>query len=213
MAFTKNLFINCPFDDDYYPLLRPLLFTAIYCDLKPQISETKDGDDIRIRQIQELIENSKFSIHDLSRIEPKSSGDLPRFNMPLELGIDLGCKRYLHTAKRCLILEAERYRYKEVISDLLGQDISCHENDPMLMIKAVRDWIYKLRTFKNKPENYTVIWDKYNEFIYDYDKDMKAENLNTDRIWEIPFTELIDHMAKWIKTNKRNITNAKKLNR
>ena len=39
---------------------------------------------------------------------------------------------------------------------------------------------------------------------------MKAENLNTDRIWEISFTELIDHMAKWIKTKRRNITNAKK---
>jgi len=101
--------------------------------------------------------------------------------VPLELGIDLGCKRYLHKVKRCLILEAQRYRYKEVISDLLGQDISCHENVPILMIKAVRDWIYMLRKLKNKPEKYMVIWDKYNEFIYDYDKDMKAENLNKDR--------------------------------
>ena len=49
------------------------------------------------------------------------------------------------------------------------------------MIKAVRDWIYMLRKLKNKPEKYMVIWDKYNEFTYDYDKDMKAENLNKDR--------------------------------
>ena len=27
MAFARNVFVNCPFDRDFYPLLRPLLFT------------------------------------------------------------------------------------------------------------------------------------------------------------------------------------------
>lgn len=49
MAFNTNVFINCPFDNDYYPLLKPLLFTVIFCELKPFLSETKDGDDIRIK--------------------------------------------------------------------------------------------------------------------------------------------------------------------
>ena len=38
MAFAKNVFVNCPFDRDFYPLLRPLLFTIIYLGLKPRIA-------------------------------------------------------------------------------------------------------------------------------------------------------------------------------
>jgi len=158
MAYSKNVFINCPFDDDYYPLLKAILFTAVVCGLKPQISETSDGDDIRIRQIQNLILKSKYSIHDISRVIPKKKGDLPRFNMPLELGIDLGCKAYLKKDKKFLVLEEEPWRYKTVISDISGQDISVHSNDPLLIIKSIRDWFYKLK-ITPKPMAYKVIGD------------------------------------------------------
>ena len=208
MSYQTNIFINCPFDSDYYPLLKPLLFTVIFCGLKPRLSETTDGDDIRIRQIQELIYDSKYSIHDISRIIPQSKKDLPRFNMPFELGMDLGCKMYSKNDKKCLILEEDKYRYKQVISDISGQDISSHNNDPIQVIKCVRNWIYKLRS--SKPRAYTVIWDLYNEFLYDFDKDMKAENLDPNKMWEIPFSELIDLMTKWISTKTRKKSKKKK---
>ncbi len=201
MSYRTNVFINCPFDSDYYQLLKPLLFTVIFCGLKPKLSETLDGDDIRIRQIQDLIHESKYSIHDISRIVPKTKKSLPRFNMPFELGLDLGCKMYFRKDKKCLILEEELYRYKEVISDIAGQDISNHENDPILIVKCVRNWIYKIKS--DKPLAYTVIWDLYNEFVFDFDKDMKAENLDPNKMWEIPFSELIDDMSKWIKTKTK----------
>lgn len=38
MAFETNVFVNCPFDDDYLPLIRPLLFTIIYLGLTPRIT-------------------------------------------------------------------------------------------------------------------------------------------------------------------------------
>lgn len=208
MSYRSNIFINCPFDSDYYPLLKALLFTSIFCGLKPKLSETKDGDDIRIRQIQELIKESKYSIHDISRIVPKKKKDLPRFNMPFELGMDLGCKMYSQNDKRCLILEEDQYRYKEVISDISGQDISNHASDPIQVVKCVRNWIYKIK--RSKPVAYTVIWDLYNEFLYDFDKDMKAENLDPDKMWEIPFSELIDLMSKWVKTKTNKKPNRKK---
>jgi len=59
MGYKSNIFINCPFDNDFFFLLKPIIFTSIYCGLNPKISETKDGDDIRVRQIQNLIENSR----------------------------------------------------------------------------------------------------------------------------------------------------------
>ena len=201
MSYKTSIFINCPFDSDYYQLLKPLLFTVIFCGLKPKLSETNDGDDIRIRQIQELISGSKFSIHDISRVIPKNTNDLPRFNMPFELGLDLGCKMYSQPDKKCLILEETPYRYKQVISDISGQDISSHENDPIQITKCVRNWIYKIKS--SKPLAYTVIWDLYNEFLFDFDKDMKAENLDPNKMWEIPFSELIDLMSNWIKSKTR----------
>ena len=68
----------------------------------------------------------------------------------------------------------------------------------------MRNWIYKIRT--SKPKAYTVIWDLYNEFLFDFDKDMKAESLDPNKMWEIPFSELIDLMSKWIssKTKKKS---------
>jgi hypothetical protein len=42
--FELNVFINCPFDEQYYPLLRPLLFTVVYLGFNPRIaSERSDS--------------------------------------------------------------------------------------------------------------------------------------------------------------------------
>jgi hypothetical protein len=81
----EYVFVNCPFDDEYFSLLTPLLFTIIFLRYEPLISETKDSGKNRLDQIIALMEKTKYSIHDLSRIESEK----PRFNMPLELGIDL----------------------------------------------------------------------------------------------------------------------------
>jgi hypothetical protein len=78
---SKNVFINCPFDNKYFPLLKPLLFTIIYLDLVPKISETSDSGQIRLNKIKELMSESKYSIHDLSRMEPLKENDFPRFNI------------------------------------------------------------------------------------------------------------------------------------
>ncbi|WP_304282133.1 hypothetical protein [Caulobacter segnis] len=115
MAFERSVFINCPFDDAYKPLLRAILFCIYYLGLEPRIAiERLDGAEPRIEKIIELIEASKFGIHDLSRIRAERAGELFRLNMPLELGLDIGCKRFRGAPwsdKRCLILETERYRY------------------------------------------------------------------------------------------------------
>jgi hypothetical protein len=94
MPFESNVFINCPFDNDYKLLLRPLLFTVLYLGYKPRLSQTQSSSDIRINQIKSFIRDSKFGIHDLSRCKPLKVGDLPRFNMPYELGLDIGCLEF-----------------------------------------------------------------------------------------------------------------------
>lgn len=54
--------------------------------------EEKDSSSLRLEKIYKLIKGCRFSIHDLSRTEISPHTGLPRFNMPLELGIVLGLK-------------------------------------------------------------------------------------------------------------------------
>ena len=52
MGFSDNVFVNCPFDEEYLPLLRQLLFTIIYLGLKPRIAlEELDSGAPRIQKI------------------------------------------------------------------------------------------------------------------------------------------------------------------
>lgn len=72
MNFDKNIFINCPFDKDYLPMLKTLLYVIKKIGYNPRIAlERSDSGEVRLDKIKELIESSKYSIHDLSRIKSK----------------------------------------------------------------------------------------------------------------------------------------------
>jgi hypothetical protein len=87
------VFINCPFDAEYEPLLRVLLFTVIRCGLHPRIArERLESAEPRISKLVELIKDTRWGIHDLSRIKAKKKGEFYRMNMPFELGLDIGAK-------------------------------------------------------------------------------------------------------------------------
>lgn len=61
-----------------------------------------------------------------------------------------GCRKFgsrEHRMKVCIILDKEPYRYQKFISDIAGQDISSHDNDPRKAIEKVRNW---LRTASNR---------------------------------------------------------------
>lgn len=93
--FAKNVFVNCPFDPAYVTLLRPLLFTILYLGYVPRIaSERLDSGEPRIDKIVELIRESKFSIHDLSRMQSSQEKEVYRLNMAFELGVDFGCRSF-----------------------------------------------------------------------------------------------------------------------
>ena len=89
---SPNVFVNVPFDDKYEPLFEALVFTISACGYRVRCAlEDDDSGDIRLDKLVELIRECPRSIHDLSRIEP-GENDLPRFNMPFELGLALGAK-------------------------------------------------------------------------------------------------------------------------
>jgi hypothetical protein len=141
--YAESVFINCPFDKDYESLFRAIFFAIRDLNLKPRSAmHVSDGGQPRINKILELIENCKFSIHDISRTQLDPIHGLPRFNVPFELGLDLGCKTYGadHHNKLLLILDSERDRYRTFFSDIAGQDIANHYGSVKAVISIVRDW-------------------------------------------------------------------------
>ena len=200
MPFNTNVFINCPFDPDYIVLLRPLIFTVIYVGLDPKISQTKSSSNIRINQIKDYIRDSKYGIHDISRSKAMKKGELPRFNMPYELGLDIGCSEFgnkKNITKKVLILDTEQYRYQKVLSDIAGQDISAHSNDPKTLVKKVRNWFSTLDDTNEYP-GASEIWLAYNQFYDDLTLNLTANSYTANDIDEMPVADYIKFTKRWI---------------
>lgn len=142
--FRRNVFINCPFDKDYQPLFNAIVFTVQIAGFTPRCAwEASNAGEFRLQKIKNIISDCKFGIHDISRTEP-SSGGLPRFNMPLELGIDLGCREFgsgRQRLKSLLVLDTTEHRYEKFISDIKGQDPKPHGRKPKNAVNRVRDWL------------------------------------------------------------------------
>ncbi|HYH69143.1 MAG TPA: hypothetical protein VD866_30900 [Urbifossiella sp.] len=143
-AYDTRVFINCPFDDAYWPLFQALVFTVEYCGFTACCAlEVEDSGETRAEKIVRLIADSRYGIHDISRTELNAEY-LPRFNMPFEFGVFTGFKyggRGRQKDKVILVLDRERYRFQRFISDIAGQDIRAHGNDPEKVIREVRAWL------------------------------------------------------------------------
>lgn len=200
MAFAKNVFINCPFDDEYKSLFRPLIFTLLILDFEPKISQTRSSSNVRISQIKQHIKECKYGIHDLSRSKPMKRNELPRFNMPYELGLDIGCAEYggrRFASKRILILETERYHYQKVISDIAGQDIENHNDDPATLVTKVRNWLSTIDTKYTYPSA-NEIWNVYGQFYDDITVELLAQGFTDDEIEKMPVSDFINFAKDWI---------------
>jgi hypothetical protein len=125
-----------------------MVFTIISSGFVPLCAlDSTDGAEIRVSKIAQMLGECDWGIHDLSRVEV-AVGEMPRFNMPMELGIHLGARllgENKHRRKRALILEAEAHRYDRALSDISGQDIETHRGDPNEAIRCVRNWLSEHR--------------------------------------------------------------------
>ena len=142
---NRHLFINCPFSKDYQHLFYALVFTTLYCGFKPRCAlETDDGSENRFDKICDLIKQCRLGVHDISKTELDRISKLPRFNMPLELGLFLAAKKFGNAEqkqKKCLIFDREKYRYQQFMSDISGQDIHAHGGNVTQLIKALASWL------------------------------------------------------------------------
>jgi len=200
-TYRQNIFVNCPFDDDYWPLLHAAIFCIFDCGYLPRSAlEKSDSGQSRIDKIYDLVATSKLGLHDISRTELDQESQLPRFNMPLELGIFLGAKRFggsNHAEKMCLILDRDRYRFQRFLSDIAGQDIKSHDNIPERVIHGIRDWLNTVHMHGNLPGS-GMITRRYQKFREEIPRICAAMNLEED---ELTYTDYCAVVSSWLSEN------------
>ena len=202
--FDRNVFINCPFDGEYEHILQALLFCLVRFGLKPRIAtERSDAGESRIEKILELIESSRYSIHDLSRCRAREVGEHYRLNMPFELGIDFGCRNYGGeplSRKVILILEEEPYRYQAAISDLAGSDIEAHGGSYETAVRKVRNWLTGIGGFERVGA--ARILAEYEDFQeWHYERQLDA-GFSEDDIQDYSTAELLQTMFEWTEEGR-----------
>jgi hypothetical protein len=198
-AYASQVFINCPFDRPYDPIFDALIFVVLDCGFYPRSAlEIEDAAEARIEKIYRVIKEAKFGIHDISRIELDQGTGLPRFNMPLELGVFLGARRFgdrLQRLKSCLILDSEPHRYRSFISDIGGQDIKAHGNDPKSAVALVRGWLVTASDRRTIPGGQRI-WLRYQQYRSAL-PDLCAEaHLEID---EMTYVDRLNFAAEWLK--------------
>lgn len=165
---SRDVFINCPFDDAFAQSFHALVFAVVACGFRARCAlEMDDAAETRIDKLYRIIAESRYSIHDLSRTELDPVNNLPRFNMPLELGIFLGAKRFGdedQAQKRCMILDIAQYRFQMFISDLAGVDIKAHSGIPREMVRHVRDFLTAVSRRKTVPPTVELL-NSYDAFV------------------------------------------------
>jgi len=181
------------------PLLQAIIFTIYRCGFYPVSALAEDdGTDNRLGKIERLIGNCKYGVHDISRTE-LNDHDLPRFNMPFELGIFFGAKKFGNKNQKnkvAIIFDVEQYRYSEFISDLNGVDIKAHHNSPDVVIRRLREWLHTSSRRTTIP-GHVVIAREYSELVARLPVITAALGLDVD---SIPFNDFCYIVEEAIKS-------------
>lgn len=142
-----------------------------------------------------------YAIHDLSRTELDNRNLLPRFNMPFELGLDLGCRWYgskKQQTKSLLVLDKKRYRFQKFISDVSGQDPRAHNGSPARAVEVVRDWLTTEAKLNDIPGG-TYIWKRYgDEFQSELRKICRKTHRKSGRLTWNERSEIVKSWQKQI---------------
>ncbi len=199
---STDVFINCPFDTAYRPIFNAIVFAVYDLGFVARCAlEEDDSAEFRLSKIERMIEECRFGVNDLSAVALDAATGLPRFNMPFELGLFLGCKRYgarNQSRKRTLVLDQDQYRYKQFISDISGQDIHAHGGDPARAIRAVRDWLQANSKRAGLAGGGEIV-EHYRRFQADLPKVCAEAGLEPDRLTFIDFSTVI---VSWLQANR-----------
>ncbi|WP_373495117.1 hypothetical protein [Aquiflexum sp.] len=137
-------------------------------------------------------------------MQASKKNELARFNMPFELGMDIGCKRFgnqIYKDKSFLIFDKEHYRYQKALSDISGNDIQIHKDIPEKALRHVRNWIFKQNNKKIDSAN--RIWNSFNQFNGDFYLILQSDELSQEDVDEMPWEEHRNYILQWMEGRKK----------
>lgn len=198
-GYERQVFINCPFDDDYWPLLKAIVFVVHACGFAPRSAlENSDASEERLAKILRIIGDCKFSIHDLNRKGPDPVHGHSRFNMPFEMGLCFGAEHYGKREKVILVMETARYDYQKFTSDIAGRDIAHHEDNPDKVILKVRDWLNAQKPKRLLP-GADSLRQLYKQFQNELPDTLKEAKINESELGFVDWTHLT---GEWLNKSR-----------
>lgn len=202
-SFDRSVFINCPFDDDFAPILQAIAFCVVYLGFFPRLApENADNAAARLDRIIDLVQGSKYGIHDLSRCKSTANNQYARMNMPFELGLDHACRRFgsgERADKVILVLEHTKYDYQKALSDISGWDIRVHNGNFEKAMLQVRSWLVAHGAKKIGASQIQGQYIAFQEWYWE--KELAAGSSEND-IREYPTNELISAMHEWMDAGR-----------
>jgi hypothetical protein len=146
---VESVFLNIPYDPAFEDLYLAYIvgLTQLGLEIHAALAVPNQG---RLDTIIALIERSDFSIHDLSRIE--LTRGIPRFNMPLELGLALYRSRTTKGKHRVYVFERKSYRMQRSTSDVNGIDPQIHHGRSKDLMIGLRNLFRQAGNVTTVPE-------------------------------------------------------------
>lgn len=160
--------------------------------------EDDNALDMRMDKLLRIIARCRYGVHDISRTE-LDVNNLPRFNMPFELGVFFAARRFgqgTQKQKGAIVFEKTRYSYQLYLSDLNGVDTKAHNNDPHVAIRGVRNWLRAASRRTTIPQAPAIV----TEFkSFEIELPLLATNLGFTNINEIPFNDYCTIVEEFIR--------------
>jgi hypothetical protein len=122
-----GVFLNIPYDARFENLLLAYIAGICAFGFTPRATLEIPFGQRRLDRILSLIRQSRYSIHDLSRVQlDRNAPPTPRFNMPFELGLTVALERSELPEHSWIVCETVPHRIKKSLSDLDGTDAYIH---------------------------------------------------------------------------------------
>ena len=124
--------------------------------------------------------------------------------MPVELGLFIGARQFGNAAQRCkscLILDRERYRFQRFLSDIGGQDIRAHDDQPEEAIRQFRDWLSS-DVIADRLTGGSAIVRRYQTFQAALPRLLAS--VDVDRS-EMTFPDYVNAVSIWLSAQPRSV--------
>lgn len=200
----SHVFINCPFDKRYKPLFDAIVFTVHQLGFQARHALIGNGEAVRLRRIAAELAGSRYSIHDLSRVQLGGTHRLPRFNMPFEAGMAYFLHQFAPNGQdhHMLLLDAVHHQSKVSTSDVAGLDPKVHGNDPQRVVAAVRNFLVPNGPAAAAKPGARHIWGRYELFRRLLRQAARQQHITMAELtsWEC-VTDLQTLMVRWTAEN------------